>query len=102
LSAKRLRIRSEARDEFLRETKYYETQRIGSGKRFRESVRAALALIQHFPASGAPGPSGTRKTKVKGYPFTIVYRDEPTEIIIFAISPDRQQPGYWIPRLPDE
>ncbi len=30
----------------------------------------------------------------------VVYRSAAAEIIIFAISPDRQQPGYWTPRLP--
>ena len=70
----------------------------GTGKRFREAVQESFALILRFPAGGAPGPAGTRKTKVKGFPFTVVYRDEPSQIVVFAIAPDRQQPGYWLPR----
>jgi len=99
LKAKPLRIRSEARDEFLREVQYYEAHRAGTGKRFREAVNATFKLIQHFPTGGAPGPAGTRRTKVKGFPFTVVYRDEPTQIIVFAVAPDRQQPGYWGTRI---
>jgi len=95
---KRLWIREEARAELLHETGYYEDRHKGTGKRFREAVQESFALILRFPVGGAPGPAGTRKTKVKGFPFTVVYRDEPSQIVVFAIAPDRQQPGYWLPR----
>lgn len=95
---KRLRIREEARAELLRQTQYYESRREGTGKRFREAVAASFDLIDRFPTGGAPGPASTRRSKVRGFPFTIVYRDEPNEIVVFAIAPDRQQPGYWLPR----
>ena len=95
---KKLWIREEARAELLHETGYCEDRRKGTGKRFREAVQESFALILRFPAGGAPGPAGTRKTKVKGFPSTVVYRDEPSQIVVFAIAPDRQQPGYWLPR----
>ena len=95
---KRLRIREEAREELLHETRYYELQREGTGKRFREAVNASFALIVRFPSGGAPGPAQTRRTKVKGFPFTVVYREEETQVVIFAIAPDRQLPGYWLLR----
>ncbi|MBK6715375.1 MAG: type II toxin-antitoxin system RelE/ParE family toxin [Burkholderiales bacterium] len=94
----RLSLRKEARDEFLCEIAYYESKREGTGKRFRQAVTAAFLLIRRFPHSGAPGPAGTRKTKVKGFPFTVIYREGRDEIIVFAVAPDRQQPGYWLPR----
>jgi hypothetical protein len=61
-------------------------------------VAASIDLIRRFPAGGAPGPSGTRKTKIRGFPFTVVYRDDAQQIVVFAIAPDRQQPGYWLAR----
>ncbi len=93
-----MRLRAEARYELLSEVAYYEGKRSGTGRRFREAVQAAFNLIRSFPAGGAPGPAGTRRTKVKGFPFTVVYRDEPEEVIVFAVAPDRQQPGYWLAR----
>ena len=95
---KRLRLREEARAELLHETRYYEAKQEGTGKRFREAVNASFALILRFPAGGAPGPAQTRKTKVRGFPFTVVYREEESQVIVFAIAPDRQQPGYWLSR----
>lgn len=99
---KRLRIREEARAELLRETSYYEAKGQGAGKRFLEAVAASFDLIRRFPTGGAPGPMATRKSKVRGFPFTVVYRDEPEEVVVFAIAPDRQQPGYWLQRAGDE
>jgi plasmid stabilization system protein ParE len=98
---KKVLVREEARAELLHETQYYETKREGTGKRFREAVNAAFALIARFPSGGAPGPEGTRRTKVKGFPFTVVYREEGTQVVVFAVAPDRQQPGYWFSRASD-
>lgn len=95
---KQLVLREEARSELLHETGYYEQKRERTGKRFREAVNATFALILRFPGGGAPGPAGTRRTKVRGFPFTVVYREEESRIVVFAIAPDRQQPGYWLPR----
>lgn len=92
-------LRAEARDELLAEVQYYESKRIGTGRRFRIAVSAAFQLIRTFPGGGAPGPAGTRRSKVKGFPFTIVYRDEPGTVVVFAVAPDRQQAGYWMPRV---
>ena len=91
-------IRGEARLELLHEVSYDESKLPGTGRRFREAVNATFNLIRRYPAGGAPGPAGTRKTKVKGFPFTVVYRDEPEAVVVFAIAPDRQQPGYWLAR----
>lgn len=98
---KRLRLRGEARAELIRETLYYESKRPGTGKRFSEAVAASLELIRHFPKGGAPGPAATRENQGQGFPFTVVYRDEPEAVIVFAIAPDRHQPGYWLPRAED-
>ena len=95
---KRIRLEGDACAEFLRETAYYEGRRAGTGRKFREAVAASFELIRRFPRGGATGPADTRRTKVKGFPFTVVYRETEQAIVIFAIAPDRQQPGYWLPR----
>ncbi len=95
---KRVRLRAEAREEFLHEVGYYEAKRPGTGSRFRLAVDSAMQLIRRFPGAGAPGPSETRRVKVKGFPFNVIYRDERDDVVVFAIAPDRRQPGYWLPR----
>ena len=93
-----IQLREEARAELLHEVGYYESARRGQGKLFREAVNATTALIRRFPTAGTLGPAGTKKAKVRGFPFTIVYRNEADSVIVFAIAPDSKQEGYWLPR----
>jgi plasmid stabilization system protein ParE len=95
---KPLLLREEAREELLHEVSYYESKRSGTGRRFREAVNESFALILRFPTAGAPAPAQTRRTKVRGFPFTVVYREEDQQVVVFAIAPDRQRPGYWLSR----
>lgn len=98
---KLLRLIDEARIELLRESSYYDARRRGAGLRFVRAVTDSFTLIRTFPQGGAPVAAGARHTKVKGFPFTVVYREFNEEIVVFAIAPDRRQPGYWIPRVED-
>jgi plasmid stabilization system protein ParE len=96
---KPLRLREEARAEMLHEVQYYSGKQAGAGLRFQEAMRTAFNLMRRFPGSGAPGPAGTRRVKVKGFPFTVVYREETDQLVVFAIAPDRRQTGYWLKRV---
>ena len=93
-----IRIREEARAELLHEVRFYESSRKGQGKLFREAVNAAAQLIRRFPTAGTAGPGGTKKAKVKGFPFTVVYRNDTDAVVVFAIAADSRQEGYWLSR----
>ena len=95
---KRLRLESSARAELLHETKYYETTRPGTGGRFRIAVDDAFARIKRSPKTGKPDEDGCRRMRINGFPFSAVYREEPAEIVVYAIRPDAKEPGYWLPR----
>jgi hypothetical protein len=77
---------------------YYESVRKGHGKVFREAVNATALLIRRFPTVGTISPANTKKAKVKGFPFTVVYRSEAEAVVVFAIAPDSRQEGYWLQR----
>jgi plasmid stabilization system protein ParE len=96
---RRIRLREEARAELLHETGYYEAARRGYGREFREAVNATAQLIRRFPTIGTVGPAGTKKAKVKGFPFTVVYRNEPEEVVVYAIAPISRQKDYWLSRV---
>lgn len=95
------RFHSEARLEFLDEVAYYEAIEIGLGKRFRQSVEAAVALAVSLPFAGAPYKHGTRRVFPKKFPFAIVYIVGDSEIVIFAVAHFRRKPGYWNNRRHD-
>ena len=95
---KKLRLDSAARAEFLHETRYYETTRPGTGRRFRTAVDDAFARITRSPMTGKSDDAGCRRVRVKGFPFAIVFRDEATEVVVYAVRPDAREPGYWSAR----
>ena len=85
---KRLRIDTAASAELLHETAYYEQTRPGTGRRFREAIDDIFGRIRCSPQSGKLDEEGCRRLRVKGFPFSVVFREEATELVVYAIRPD--------------
>lgn len=92
---KRLRLDSAARAELLHEVSYYEATRPGTGRRFREAVTEVFDHIRRTPKAGKPDEEDCRRLRIRGFPFSAVYREERREIVVYAIRPDAKDPGYW-------
>jgi len=90
-----VRFLEEAQDEFLEQISYYEEHQKGLGDRFRESVEAAIALASAHPRLGSPWKLRTRRTFLRGFPFSVVYRIEAAELVVFAVAHFRRRPSYW-------
>ena len=95
------RFHGDARLEFLDEVAYYEAIEAGLGKRFRQSVEAAVALAVSLPLAGSPYKHGTRRVFARKFPFSIVYMVGENEIVIFAVAHFKRKPGYWRSRRND-
>jgi len=96
---KRLRLDAAARAELLHEVRYYETVRPGTGRRFREAVDLVFARIRRTPTAGKPDDADCRRVRVKGFPFAVVFREQPDEVVVFAVRSDARKPGYWRERV---
>jgi len=92
---KEVRFLEEALEEFLEQVAYYEGREKGLGERFRLAVQAATALAATHPKLGSTWKLGTRRVFPKGFKFSVVYRIEPEELVIFAIAHFRRRPTYW-------
>ena len=90
-----VRFLEEARDEFLEQTSYYAEREKGLGDRFQRSVEVAVALAAAHPKLGSPWKLRTRRVFPRDFPFSIVYRIEPSEIVVFAIAHFKRRPTYW-------
>jgi toxin ParE1/3/4 len=88
-----------AEAELLHEVEYYSASRSGSGVRFQAAVEAALERASRHPLGGAPSPFGTRSVLVKRFPFSLIYRHSPSELLVVAVAPHRKRPGYWHGRV---
>ena len=77
------------------QAKYYEECASGLGERFTGEVQAAVALASAFPQIGAPYKYGTRRVFPKKFPFSVVYQESASELVILAIAPFPRMPAYW-------
>lgn len=78
---------------------WYEQRVYGLGGRLYEAVQKTKTFIRQNPQLGAPHRRGTRKRRVSGFPYLIIYREEPDRILIVAIAHGKREPGYWKDRL---
>jgi plasmid stabilization system protein ParE len=92
---KPVRFLEEAQDEFLEQIAFYEEREKGLGERFRLSVQAATTLAATHPKLGSPWKLRTRRVFPKGFKFSVVYRNEAEEIVVFAVAHFRRRPTYW-------
>jgi plasmid stabilization system protein ParE len=62
---------------------------------FAKDLERALERVIEAPGRWPAYLHGTRRVLLKRYPFQVVYRDEPTRILVVAVAHTRQRPGYW-------
>lgn len=92
---RRVRYHPAARDEFLREVRYYTDISRRLGERFDKEVQAAEARAAESPDVGSVYLQGARRILPRHFPFSLVYLTGDDEIFIIAIAPFRRKPGYW-------
>ena len=46
-----------------------------------------------------PEELGVRRRVVPGFPYLVLYKDYPAEVVILAIAHGKRKPGYWRRRL---
>ncbi|WP_437679020.1 type II toxin-antitoxin system RelE/ParE family toxin [Sorangium sp. So ce131] len=59
-----------------------------------DEIEAALTRIAEAPDRWPSTRYGTRRVRLTRFPYLVVYRDEPTRILVMAIAHAKQRPGY--------
>ena len=88
-----------ARSELIASALFYDQRNRGLGERFLKAVEATEARICESPLLGQPFEAGTRKLRVKKFPFTVIYKEFADSITVFAVAHFSRKPGYWLDRL---
>ena len=52
------------------------------------AVEEAFGLIKKSPSVGKPDVENCRRMRIMGFPLSAVYREENTEVVVYAIRPD--------------
>jgi plasmid stabilization system protein ParE len=95
-----VRFSEAAAAELSEAARWYESRRPGLGGEFFDKVVASLSLIDADPEIGTAlsADGRTRRVLVSRFPYQVVYRLRPADIVIVAIAHMRRRPGYWLNR----
>ncbi|MBI4685677.1 MAG: type II toxin-antitoxin system RelE/ParE family toxin [Nitrospirae bacterium] len=89
----------EAEQEMFEAAKYYESQATDLGIDFLSETERAVNSVAELPITWPVVEGELRRRLVKKFPFGILYRIEPEEIVIVAVAHLRRKPGYWRERI---
>ncbi|HAR41158.1 MAG TPA: plasmid stabilization protein [Bdellovibrionales bacterium] len=89
----------EAEQEMIEAARYYHSQSAGLGTEYLSEVEHAVHSIATSPHTWPILQGDLRRRLIRRFPYGILYRIEPEEIIIVAISHLRKKPGYWKKRV---
>jgi hypothetical protein len=97
---RRIRILLEAAEELEEAVARYELQREGLGAEFARVVEAALDVLEAPTAplvamQGRGGERGSKRVMLRRFPFGVVVRDSPQEIVVVAFAHQARRPGFW-------
>jgi plasmid stabilization system protein ParE len=88
-----------ARRELEETIDYYNAERQGLGREFREEVQRMLDLLTRFPRLGQPIRERVRRMMLSRFPYHIYYRLlESGNLRILAVAHNRRRPEYWVGR----
>jgi plasmid stabilization system protein ParE len=85
-----------ARDDFDESYRWYHKQSVRAAERFAAAIDDAIEKLCREPNLGIQIDADHRFYRIKkSFPFHLVYRTEPTKIVIVAVAHNRREPGYW-------
>lgn len=94
-----IRFLPEARQEFDAAVATYEKARRGLGRDFLTRVREVLRRISLNPRLHAVVYQDVRKALVARFRYVVLYREDPSGVIVISIFHTSRDPGIWQARV---
>jgi toxin ParE1/3/4 len=90
-----VRLLPEAKAEFDGAADRYEQQQAGLGPKFVARVREVLNRIAANPQLHASIYGPVRKAVVSRFPYLVLYREEPGEVVVISVFHTARDPSIW-------
>lgn len=88
-----------AKAEFAETIAYYNTESEGLGYRFAVEAKRTFARIFQYPQAWPSLTKRTRRCRISGFPYGVVYQAREDVIVIVAIMHLHRHPDSWKSRL---
>ncbi len=92
---KKVRFYPDAEIEMTEAATYYEKQQPDLGKRFLTAVQDAVNRVVVNPRLYPVVELDVRRCLTKTFPFGVLFRERPDEIIVVAVMHLHRDPDYW-------
>jgi len=85
----------EAQDEFDGGYDHYESNRVGLGEVFADAVQEVFDRVGRMPRLHRVVFADIRRAIVRGFPYCVYYREEPTLIRVLSVFHTSRDPAIW-------
>ena len=99
MTQKRLRIRSEAREEINSAYEWLFQRNPEAAAAFLTEVQTSLAQIVSHPRIHPLYSKNTRRCILAGFPYSVIFREKEDTILVVAVAHAKRRVGYWTKRL---
>ena len=82
---------AEARDA----RRWYASRSKEAADRFLAELDRVIAMIAESPTRWPEYRHGTRRIRLRRFPYSAIYRVQAEHVLVVAIAHHRQKPGYW-------
>jgi plasmid stabilization system protein ParE len=89
----------EASEEIDEAFSWYAMRSAQAADGFYEELFPAVNRVRQQPGLFPQYVNGTQRVVLHHYPFSVVFRNLPSEIQIVAVARAKRRPGYWRVRL---
>ena len=85
----------EAEQELNDSIDYYNECQDNLGFEFAEEVHKSIRRILSFPYAWSPLSANTRRCITDRFPYGIIYKVTPTEVVVVAVMQLNKKPDSW-------
>ena len=78
---------------------WYASQAPGLGDAFLTETLKTLKLIEQYPKAWHPLTQQIRRCRLRRFPYSVVYAQDGSDLLVVAVAHQHRKPGYWRTRL---
>jgi len=99
MASKPLQFHPEAEEEYLTSLAWYRERSLSAATNFQRQFQQAVSRIQKTPQRWPQYFGVCQRYILHQFPFSIVYRNFPSQILVLAVAHAHRRPGYWRDRI---
>jgi len=99
MSANRVEFHQGAAADVKSAVAWYQKRSPKAALDFIEELRRATDAIRDAPERWPVGKNKTRRFLLWRFPFAVIYSEEESKIVIWAVAHGSRRPDYWAERL---